>query len=352
MKIKKTHLPSITALSFSLLLFLNGCGQISTANNPISQSYTGIMLSKNISTQNAGSLKLNWKSAQTGFSTQAVRADIQNLRLTLSGTPIEEINNGQSMELNLAFAQGGQTLRNIPKGTIHLKATALNASGQEIGSTEANNIVISPDVVAQVNLAMQLSDTVVTQEVTNTGNLGLSVDIQDGNQVVNTHQVTPQEGYVVIDPPPAGQPPQGPPPPAGAQPPAGQPPQGPPPPPPPAGTQPPASGAPTGDYSSCPKPPLPPPEVMTEIEAHDATLAQELRDLQNLSFLEIHNGMVELAAEYPGYLMAPPALPADGSCPPPPPAPPEGAPPAGQPPQGPPPAGQPPQAPPPPPPAQ
>lgn len=60
---------------------------------------------------------------------------------------------------------------------------------------------------------------------------------------------------------------------------------------------------------------------MAQIEAEDAALAQEVKDLFALSFLEIHAGMVELAAEYPQYFKAPPALPADGSCPPPPPAP-------------------------------
>jgi len=338
MKNKKAYLSSVMALSFSFMILLQGCGQISPSGNlaasPTTQMYNAISLKGNASPKQSGQLDLRWQSAKAGFSTQAVAADIHSLRVTLSGEPINQINNGQPMTLNLAFGQGGQTIRNIPRGMIHVRAQALNASAQEIGAAEANNVSISPEAVAQVNLAMQLTDTVVTQEVTNTGNLGLNVAIQDGNQVVVTQEVTPQGGYAVLEPAGGGAYPP-PPPPSGAPlPPGGDlqsppppPPSGAPlPPPPPAGDAqtpppPPPSGAPTGDFGSCPKPPLPPPDLMAQIEAEDAALAQEVKDLFALSFLEIHAGMVELAAEYPQYFKAPPALPADGSCPPPPPAP-------------------------------
>lgn len=356
MKNKKGYLSSITALSFSFMILLQGCGQIGSgstlATAPTTQTYNTISLTSNASVTQTGQLNLRWQSAKTGFSTMAVTSDIHSLRVTLSGAPINQINNGQAMTLNLAFGQGGQTIRNIPRGAVNVRAQALNAAGQEIGSAEANNVQISPQAAAQVNLTMQLTDTVVTQEVTNTGNLGLNLAVQDGNQVVVTQEVAPQGGYAVLEPaggqPPAGEHPQGPPPPppAGGQPPAGEQPQGPPPPPPaggqpPAGEQPqgpppPAGGQPpAGGAGECPKPPLPPAEIMAQIEASDAALAQEVKDLFALSFTQIHAGMTELAAEYPQYFKAPPALPADGSCPPPPPA--GGMPPQG-PPQGPPPA--------------
>ena len=290
MRNKNKYLSLIMPVSFSLIVTLSGCGQIQSANQSLGQSYTNILNATGTPLA-AGNLQINWKNSSAGFSIKAVASDIHTLRLSLSGTPIDKINNGQAMVLNIPFGQGGHLLRDIPQGVLQVLAEALDAKGEILGTALANNVQITAGTAAQVSLAIQLGDSTVTQQVTNTGDLGVSVAIQDGATVIQTEEITPEGGYVQL---------------GGTQP---------PPPPPGDGTQPP----PAGSYETCAKPPLPPPDIMNRIEAENPALAQELRDLQNESFLTIHNRMVELSQAYPQYFMPPPPLPADGSCPPPPP---------------------------------
>ncbi|PIW45172.1 hypothetical protein COW20_20970 [bacterium (Candidatus Blackallbacteria) CG13_big_fil_rev_8_21_14_2_50_49_14] len=301
MRNKNKYLSLIMPVSFSLIVTLSGCGQIQSANQSLGQSYTNILNATGTPLA-AGNLQINWKNSSAGFSIKAVASDIHTLRLSLSGTPIDKINNGQAMVLNIPFGQGGHLLRDIPQGVLQVLAEALDAKGEILGTALANNVQITAGTAAQVSLAIQLGDSTVTQQVTNTGDLGVSVAIQDGATVIQTEEITPEGGYVQL----GGTQPPPPPPGDGTQP---------PPPPPGDGTQPP----PAGSYETCAKPPLPPPDIMNRIEAENPALAQELRDLQNESFLTIHNRMVELSQAYPQYFMPPPPLPADGSCPPPPP---------------------------------
>ena len=334
MRNKNKYLSLIMPVSFSLIVTLSGCGQIQSANQSLGQSYTNILNATGTPLA-AGNLQINWKNSSAGFSIKAVASDIHTLRLSLSGTPIDKINNGQAMVLNIPFGQGGHLLRDIPQGVLQVLAEALDAKGEILGTALANNVQITAGTAAQVSLAIQLGDSTVTQQVTNTGDLGVSVAIQDGATVIQTEEITPEGGYVQLGgtqppPPPPGDGTQPPPPPPGdgMQPPPPPPGDGtqPPPPPPGDGTQPPppppgdgTQPPPAGSYETCAKPPLPPPDIMNRIEAENPALAQELRDLQNESFLTIHNRMVELSQAYPQYFMPPPPLPADGSCPPPPP---------------------------------
>ncbi|PKL74970.1 MAG: hypothetical protein CVV27_17770, partial [Candidatus Melainabacteria bacterium HGW-Melainabacteria-1] len=227
------------------MLVFSGCGaQVSSLNQGLaSQQSLSQALSKQpeqgrvtqlkLTSQTAktGQLALSWQSPKAGFAIQSTQADIQQLQINLAGEPIESVNQGSALNLSLNFAQGSHAIRNIPAGTIDISVTAYGANGEVLGTASASGVAIVAGQVSSVQLSLQLQDTVIVEQVSNTGDLALGLAIQDGQNVVQQEQVAPLDGYLQHAPPPPG-------------------------------AIPPGEPVPPPPGSDCPLPPPPPPEVI------------------------------------------------------------------------------------------
>ncbi len=170
-------------LLFSIVL-LYGCNP---QTSELVSSHMNLPLSSNNNAssqhQNKGRVKLLWATqhASYNFSTQATQADIAMFRITLSGKPVFEVNNGLPASREIRVTEGGQDIGNIPPGTIQVLMEALDDQGQVIGSVQARDVIINAGKTTKINLEMRLIDSIIDESAPpEVGHLEVNLNIIDG----------------------------------------------------------------------------------------------------------------------------------------------------------------------------
>lgn len=161
-----------TFVGFMLLAGLTGCG--ATAPNrtaDLGGVYSG-------EAQNLyGKLRIAFTASE--FNTQATAAEVNSLKLTVSGEKL-----AAAIVKTVARADSSAVeFPGLPIGAISLKVQALNASGNEIGVINQDAIEIQAGKTTKVALKLKLNPTVVSEQ---NGNLETDLTIEDGD-VVNTN---------------------------------------------------------------------------------------------------------------------------------------------------------------------
>ncbi len=162
-----------TALLFACSLTLIGCGMPS----PLGPGLSGDGVEQRM---DRGALSLSF---QQGYQTNATKADIKQLRVTLSGGPLTTAQTQTAAyppSANLSF-------KSIPEGTIAVKVECLDAAGAVIGTTTKTGVAIIAGQLTSVSVQIKLAPTQVDP---GTGNVGVGIIIDDGD-IVTTPLPTP-----------------------------------------------------------------------------------------------------------------------------------------------------------------
>jgi len=163
-----------SAILFACSLTLLGCGMPGPLGaDPGSTDVVG-------QRQDRGALTLNF---QQGYQTYATKADIKQLRVTLSGGPLSS-----PLTQTAAYpVSANVSFPSIPQGTISLKVDCLDSSGSVIGTTTKTGVAIVAGQLTSVAVQIKLDPTQVDP---GTGLVGVGIVIDDGD-IVTTPLPTP-----------------------------------------------------------------------------------------------------------------------------------------------------------------
>ncbi|MBO9542858.1 hypothetical protein J7643_19895, partial [bacterium] len=131
--------------------------------------------------QQFGAVKLSFRSDD--YQAQATKADIKQLRVTLTGDSL-----ASPLVQTAAFNNGAEfSFKDLKAGVIAVKIEALDAAGSNIGTANKSGVSVLAGQLTTVSLALKLNPTTVDP---NTGLVGIGVTITDGD-IVTTPLPTP-----------------------------------------------------------------------------------------------------------------------------------------------------------------
>jgi len=155
------------------------------------------------SVDNTGGLAISWESpSEAEAQAASTKEDITYLMLTLSGEPINKVNNGKPVSQKIDKSNRGKKIDNIPVGTIGVKFEAYDKNDQVIGTVQADNVPIKAGQTNSLKLKLILKDTVIVEnKKVDTGGLDVTVTIEDGKTVVTKTDSIPKEGLFIVNDP-------------------------------------------------------------------------------------------------------------------------------------------------------
>ncbi len=157
--------PLTVSAALALSLTMVGCGV-----SPLAPGQTPQLGEELTLAPETGAVRISFEDS---YSTQATKADIKQIRVTLSGGPL-----ASPQSQTVSYPTGAATFKDLPAGTINLKIEALNASAQVIGQASKSGVSVVAGQLTTINVNLKLDPTSVSP---GTGLVGVGVIIEDGD---------------------------------------------------------------------------------------------------------------------------------------------------------------------------